>query len=386
MVVGAQDYHEGRNQDPASVGVQALDKLTLEVKLVNPVAYFPYVMYTDISFPLPRQPIERFGDDWWRPEHIISNGAFRLAELDPETGFILDRNPDYHGEFLGNIQRIEMILLDNQTERNHAYLENRVDFTFSREAISTEMSPAEKYAVRNLSVRFLLINPLFQPLDDVRVRRALSLALDRSKQFKELSFRPAYGGIIPPGMAGHSPDIGLSYDPETARRLLAEAGYPNGQGFPVLKGSVPYNIEAYASEILSQFQIELGIEAEVDIRNRPMSLFQNYSFALLSWIANYPDPDNFLRQSNINYCLKKAGWQDVELDDLLETAAGFTDRSQRLALYRRADHLFVTERVLVIPTNYEDSGLIYLAKPWVKNFKFNLLGHFRYSKIIIADH
>jgi ABC-type oligopeptide transport system substrate-binding subunit/class 3 adenylate cyclase len=386
-VSGAQDYHEGRNQDQDGIGVRALDALTLEVKLIKPVAFFPYIIAHPVSYPLHRRVVESFGDDWWKPEHIISNGAFRLVEFDPESGYTLERNPEYYGEIPGNIQRIERKGSDGLEEIKRAYLEDRVDVAYARRVdIPVKVSPEERYDKRTLFTSFLLINPFHPPFDDWRVRQALSLALNRAHLSNRLAIPLAYGGIIPPGMAGHSPDIGLHYDPETARRLLAEAGYPGGQGLPVFKGITYIHHGDVLSEIISQWQAELGLQIEVDISQKPESQMAECSFGLFGWVADFPDPDNFLHQAIYSFHLGNIGWQDQEIDDLLETAASLSDRNQRMAIYRRVDRMLVIERALVLPMDYARGGLVYLVKPWVKNFKVNLIGHESIGEVIIEDH
>jgi oligopeptide transport system substrate-binding protein len=120
-VLGARDYREGRNPDPNSVGVHALDPFTLEVRLVTPVAYFIYLVAQPLTFPLPLKIVKEYGPEWWKPEHIISNGAFRLAEWDEAHG-LMRRNPDYFGEFSGNLDQFVWKTADDPATALREYL------------------------------------------------------------------------------------------------------------------------------------------------------------------------------------------------------------------------------------------------------------------------
>ncbi|MBP1703726.1 MAG: 4-phytase, partial [Chloroflexi bacterium] len=392
-IVGAEDYHLGRYPDPDIVGVHALEPYELEVNLLKPVAYFPYIICLPVTFPLPRNAIETFGDDWWKPEHIVSNGAFRLISFTSGTSLVLERFAGFHGEFQGNLNSIQYLGSEDYSgfgdpiEGKNAYLENRADIT--RVPVSTNLTdipPEEKYQFRDLSVGYLVINPILPPFTDLRLRKALSLALDRDRLFKNLSLPPVYGGVIPPGMPGHTPMIGVCYDPETARRLISDAGYPNGSGLPIINAISYKHLSLYFSEIIDQWRDELGIQVKLEISGRPERQIPNTHITLVGWIADFPDPDNILRQSSFNVYLHMAGWQDRQYDQLIQTAASLPDRRKRMALYRQADRLVVIEQVLILPLEYSSSNVITLVKPWVKNYTVNLLSHDSVNQVIIEDH
>jgi oligopeptide transport system substrate-binding protein len=383
-VVGARLYHEGQNPDPECIGVRALDDLTFEVRLVQPVAYFPYVLSLPVTFPLPRPVIERFGDSWWQPEHIVSNGPFRLAAFDSQRGGTMERNSGYHGEFHGNIYRIEWKLIPEPDERLHAYLDDRADIIRMPSFEYPISLPGEQKRVfPYLFSRFILFNPTCPPFDDIRIRRAFALALDRSKISKLTGFPSLRGGMIPPGIPGHSPEIGLGYDIEAARRLLSEADFAGSLVPPVIIGGhaqVPSGSNPWAIALADGWRASLGVDIELENRT---SGPQN--FVLLGWIADYPDPDNFTRNFSALFHLRYWGWWDAGFDRLVDAAAQTADRTQRLAMYRQADRQLVSEQVLVLPVDYAGTTT-YLVKPWVKSFKVNALAIPFYKDIIIEDH
>src|SRR4030042_214091 len=126
-VLGARDYHEGVNRDPASVGVRALDRLTLEVRLEQPVAYFPFIATMPGTYPLPPKTVEELGKTWWQPDTIVSNGPYRLEKYDPHHGVFLVRNSGYYGNFTGNADQVEWTIFQNVEEMIQAYIERRID-------------------------------------------------------------------------------------------------------------------------------------------------------------------------------------------------------------------------------------------------------------------
>jgi ABC-type transport system substrate-binding protein len=158
--------------------------------------------------------------------------------------------------------------------------------------------------------------------------------------FKVLATPPVYGGLIPPGMPGHSPDIGLVYDPETSRRLLAEAGFPGGVGLPVFRGHAFPGSQPYIKHMISQWWTELGIRFDFDFADRSATDREIYALSFFGWIADFPDPDSFLSQFIHLY---QVGWQTKEYDELITVAASLADRGQRMAIYRQADRLLVVD-------------------------------------------
>jgi ABC-type oligopeptide transport system substrate-binding subunit/class 3 adenylate cyclase/tetratricopeptide (TPR) repeat protein len=397
-IVGAREYRDGRNPDANSVGVRAVNPLTLEVRLSTPVAYFIYLVAQPITFPLPLTTVEEFGDDWWKPEHIISNGAFRLVEFDAGHGG-LERNPDYFGEFSGNLDQYRWTFLDDPAAVLRAYRIGQADYTWGLALADLQgVVPANEFIpiIQPLAVWGLSLHPDQPPLDDLRVRRALIHAIDRQKLMQAYgSHLPLMsGGLVPPGMAGHSPELALEFNLERARQLLEEAGYPNGKKLPVLKylyhKDEPVRLRI-SEELRRQWFDHLGIHIELV----PMSInvpgswiVEGFHIEFTGWSADYPDPDNFLRQSSFYLNPWGRGWRHPYLEQLLGEAARTTDRARRLAMYREVDRILVKEEAVAVPITY-DAGRGYygdLLKPWVKDLKHNALGSFSLKAIVIEPH
>ncbi len=379
-IQGARAYRLGINLDPIRVGILALDPLTLEVRLETPIAYFIYLMALPVAFPLPRHVVQQVGDDWWKPPHVQSNGAFRLVEYTP-TLIQFIRNPDYFGEFPGNLDGIDLHsfkFLDPAIVQQ--FLQDDLDVSVEVNLAGMPLSVPKdlQFQESPLSINALVFNPAQPPMDDPRVRRAIAQGLDY-QVFMEMIFEgrdiQRNGGAVPSRMAGYSPELGLPFDLPLARRLLAEAGFPEGKGLPVLKlgfWAKPPGMD----EMYRQFEANLGIHAEhIPIPFPPRSdSLRDLHMTIKNWAVDYPDPDSILRQSDLVRFPKDFGWVHPRFDQLIEEAASSRDRLRRLALYREADRILVNEEVVVVPLSRGIHLGVNLIHPWVHGFEPHPLG------------
>jgi oligopeptide transport system substrate-binding protein len=378
-VLGARAYRLGLNPDLRSVGVRALDEATLEVRLESPAPYFIYLMANPVAFPLPAQVVERYGEDWWKPPLGVYNGAFRLSEA-TSNSYRFARNPDYFGDFRGNLDGFVAEIFSYDTPAVvQRFLEK--DLHVCTANLAMEKTPVpEKLQVleQGLVTSALMFNPGLPPMQDVRVRKALAHGLD-FKPINDLLLqgREAHraGGAVPMGLAGYSPELGLPYDLPLSRNLLAEAGFPGGAGFPVLKFGL-FARPPGTDEMARQLETNLGIHCEIVPHAFPLERadWNNLHLTVINWVADYPDPDSYLRQSHLVTYPQESGWSHPGFEQLVDEARKSTDRPRRLALYREADRILVEEQAIIIPINHSVGVGTYLVQPWVRGFEQNALG------------
>jgi ABC-type oligopeptide transport system substrate-binding subunit/class 3 adenylate cyclase len=335
-IKGAQDFEQLRISDPRQVGDHALDSFTLEVQLEHPVSYFPHLLSNAMTFPIPKHVVERYGADWTNPEHIVTNGPFQLLEKDEQGSYVFVRNPLYHGRYDGTCDRVQYDLVD-PSQIEQLYETNTLDVMHLEHAgFENGRRLRSKYADDFISLpragHSFLAFDISQPhLQDVRVREALCLAVDLEKLAhvvtRGFNF-PATGGIIPPGIPGHSPGIGFSFDPERARELLAEAGFPNGKDFPLLEAmSHKTPARAVMTEYLrAQWQKILGIDTRWLLTDQyfDILLANPPPLRLTGFVATIPDPDYFLSVGWPAF----STWDHQEFEGLLSEGKASNNQSE----------------------------------------------------------
>jgi ABC-type oligopeptide transport system substrate-binding subunit/DNA-binding SARP family transcriptional activator len=373
---GAEDFHQGRVTGSEQVGISAADAFTLVVELEGPCGYFPYIVGDPITFAVPRHVVEREGNGWTEPGRIVTNGAFQLESWDRPSGKTIHfrRNPRYFGKFRGNIERVTLAFHQNELDMYQSFAAGELDRV---EFLIPQLQEDEWHHYREVgqlhiapvpfvdAVYFVTDRP---PFDNPDLRRAFALSTHRAKLAREIENQlPATGGYIPPGLPGHSPEIGLPYDPEEARRILAAAGYPEGRGFPpvgLLLGLV--GLETGDNLVFDFLQEMWRENLGVTIQKRwdesasvDFEACQDFHFFFVGWFADYPDPASFLQT---NFLIGQSHWQNPIFEALIEEGRRTLDQGQRVELYRQADGV-LTEEAVVLPLFY---GHIYeLRKPWV---------------------
>jgi ABC-type oligopeptide transport system substrate-binding subunit/class 3 adenylate cyclase/ribosomal protein L40E len=374
-IKGARAFHRGEVADPDRVAVRALDEFTLLVELEGPTGYFLQLLAEQAASPVPRHVVEAHGAAWTETGNIATSGAFRLVSWQRGELMVMARNPGYHGRFTGNVERVELSLVSDWSSALEKYEADRLDAFDLAELPPAERDPArerhagEYVSLPQLSTHYVGFGVPRPPFDDPRVRQALVLAIDR-QALAEVHMRgygsPATGGFVPPGVPGHSPGIGLPCNPERSRQLLADAGYPGGRGFPNVE-AVRYGGDVLGDYLQRQWRENLGIEitwqtieftAFLDglLTGEPAHIW------ISRWIADYADPDSFLRTCPIQL---RSRWRNEAYHRLVERGRRMMDQEQRTDLYRRADRILMEEAVIA-PLLY--GRLHFLVKPWVKRY------------------
>lgn len=391
---GASAFRRSEIAGSDQVAVWAIDAVTLRVELEGPTNYFPHLLAFPTTFPIPRHAVEKHGEVWAEVGHIVTNGPFRLADWRRDEAMTLLRNPTYHDPLRGNIERIELVLSATPAILLQMYGANALDLLHLHLLPASDMDRArQRYTADYISGPQLLTDYIWfnnitrSPFNDLRVRQALALAIDK-KKLANVTLRgyvyPATGGFVPPGMPGHTPGVGLPYDPERARHLLAEAGYPGGRGFPMAEALNRPSHEPLAKYCCLAWQEVLGIDIPWETVSLA-TLFERYDhlppdLALGLWVADYPDPDCYLR-----ICIESENpdWNNPTYERLIETARRVTDQAERMRLYEQAERI-LAEEAPIISLTYGRVPL--LLKPWVKGYQLSTMKGQFWKDIMIEPH
>jgi oligopeptide transport system substrate-binding protein len=377
-IVNAYEYNTGQLTDAEKVGVRALGPWILEVNLKKPIVYFPSITTFMVTFPQRRDLIEQYEDHWTDPENLVTNGPFRLTEWRHEYKVILEVNPDYFGG-RSQLDRIQMFIVNEPTTALTLYETGDLDMVrLSPEAMSFYEQSPEFQRTPLLRVYYYGFNVEKAPFNDLRVRRAFSMSVDREEFPRVLKGGEiATTSWIPPKMFAYNPEIGLKFYPEGARRLLAEAGYPGGEGLPPI--TVVYDTgqinNLIAENLQAQWQRNLHIR--VDLDNQEWKVFlkrlktDTPQIFRLGWGADYPDPDNFMALFTTQSGNNNTHWGNPRYDDLIAKAASEPNPIQRGSLYDEAQRILTEKDVAIMPLFAAVQNT--LIKPYVKGLELNAM-------------
>ncbi len=374
-VKGAHDYNSGRLRDPEGIGVRALDALTLEVELERPLVYFPSITTFMVTFPARRDVIETHGEAWTEPENLVTLGPFRLASWEHEYKIVL-RPYDAYFEGRPALERIVAYMVNEGSTALILFEQGILDLVRVPPLEIRRFVDRPGYRrIAALRGYYYGFNTKLPPFDDARVRRAFSMAVDRSELPKILrGGEIAASYWIPPGMPHFNPRIGLSFDPEGARRLLAEAGV-DPETLPPVR--VVYNTDQthrlVAQNMQEQWQRNLGVRVELQSREWKVFLrelaTQPPPVYRLGWGADYPDPDNFMNLFTSYSANNHTGWGNPRYDRLVEQAATERDATVRQRLYDEAQRILVEGDAPIAPLFV--SAINLLVDDRVRNFEPN---------------
>jgi oligopeptide transport system substrate-binding protein len=362
-VRNAERFNTGALKDFSQVGVKALDSHTLRVELEHPTPFFLELCCLWTLLPVHLPTVARYGDDWIKPGHIVSNGPFTLQAWQLNYRIRLQKNPAYWDQAHVRLQTVDLLPTDNSITAYNFYASKVADLILDKGLTPPSLIPELKkrpdfHAGPFLGDYFIRFNVTRKPFDDVRVRQAFALVIDRERIIQKITQAgepPAYS-FTPPGTAGGYQPPGMPpRDPEKARRLLAEAGYPGGKNFPTvtyLFDSRKLN-EDIAVEIQSMLTRELGIR--VELQKQEWKVYLNsmskldYDFCRSSWVGDYNDPNTFLDCFLTNGGNNRTGWSSSEYDQLIADAAREPDEARRAAIFQKAENLLLNQGTPIVP-------------------------------------
>jgi oligopeptide transport system substrate-binding protein len=382
-IQGADEFIEGKATTVR--GLKAIDRYTLRLALKEPFAPSLTVLGLANAAVVPQEEVERLGDRF--AQAPVGAGPFKLMRWEPGKQIILEAYEHYYEgrPFLDTV----VFKIGGTFEKTFArFLAGNLDEAIIPSGKTQEVYNDPRYRQYQLLRRptlgllFIGFNTQLKPFDDKRVRQAFNYGVDKEaivRKITQMGSLPA-NGVLPPGMPGHDPDLqGYSYDPTKAKQLLAEAGYPNGAGFPVVHLWTVSKAESTKAELAAyqRYLAELGVQLDIhfiDEWTRYTEMLQRGELQMFryAWYADLPDPDNFFfpllySTGQPNYMR----YHNRQVDRLLERAREELDYAQRVILYREAERVVMEDAPWITQHNH---SFEYLYQPHVQGVEVSLLG------------
>ena len=388
-IVGCQEWREAdvASADLAPLqaaveeSVTAIDERTLQITLTQAAGYFPYVMATWVTYPSRQDLVEAGGATWWQnPDTYIGNGPFKLVSHTPGEEWTFERNDSYFRGSPG-IARLVFREIDNTQTEFLAYQQGELDLIAPAASflpqIEADSALSEQFhRAVGANTYYFAFNMAAPPFDNLQVRQAFAAALNRQQYIDQIRSgvgQPA-GTFLYEGIPGYQTDYQQTYDPERAKALLAEAGYPEGEGFP--QQQLRYIADDAASQQQATFwqqniQDVLGIELELvplestELQSLRTNRDPSLTIYLGNWFEDYPHPQNWLSlvfgQGSTRSPL---GWNDPTYNDLV-TQADALPIDEAIPLYQQAD-AYLMEQAPIAPYFHNEN--LVLIQPSLQGY------------------
>ena len=391
MIYGVKNgeaINKGKIKDTAQLGVRALDDYTVEITLENPAAYFPAVAGMWMLRPLPRHAIEQHGDKWTEAGNMISNGPYQLVSWAKGDKLVLKKSASYFEAGKVAIQEIHYLIVTESTTGLALYENGDLDLMGARNYLPIPSPDLPRIKADSILSREFTVGPALctyyygfnnsrPPMDNKLVRKAFSASINRQLLIDKVvrgEQTPATTFTRPPifGSVDPKEGVGIGYNPEQARKWLAEAGYPNGNNFPevVLMHNTSENHAKIAQAIQQMWRRTLNVN--IRLENQEWKVYLKTTkensgphIFRLGWCADYPDANNWLLEVfHPTKATNRLKWDNAEFASVTERAQLSGDPKERLALYRRAEVILNEEQAAIAPIYFYTSPT--LTKPYLK--------------------
>jgi oligopeptide transport system substrate-binding protein len=384
-IIGVKEKLAGTATEVA--GVKVIDPLTLTITIDKPRPYFLGKLTYPVYFPVPKEVVE-IDKEISQISEMVGTGPFKVAEYVPDQLVALEKFVEYHGGE-PQVDRIERPVVKDPATRLNKYKSGELDLVMleRQDVLALQDDPQFKDQLQFFprpSMWYLGINVKeYPPFAKRDVRRAFAMAVDKEQIVKEVlsGINTVANSVVPPGVLGYREDAkDIKYNPEEAKRLLAAAGYPNGQGMPELtmyfREQRP-DIRIVAEAAAAQIKENLGVEVKLrtlewrnylDRHNK-----KELPFYHMRWAADYLDAENFLSVLLATYGGEnKTNYSNPEYDALTSRADSILDEPERLRLYAQAEDIVLQDAIFIPIYFQRDAELI---SPKVKGLRESLFGH-----------
>lgn len=401
-IKGAEDFNAGKEKTADKLGVKATDDYTLEVTLEAPCHYFLYMTAFPTYYPLNQKVVKADNEGWSaKPETYVGNGPFKMVKWDHKSKVELVPNEGYWDRANVKLDKLVFTMVEELSTELTMFEAGQLDVTndvAESEIPRMRTSPAW-HPVPNLGTYYYLFNVTKKPTNNVKVRQALSLAIDRKviveKILNNAGFIPATA-FVPPGLPDPSnggkdyreakPGYFAEFDPVAARKLLAEAGYPDGKGFP--KIDILYNTNDRHKKIAEAIQAMWKTNLNIDVvaSNQEWGVYLdnrtklNYFTSRAGWIGDYYDPMTFLDMWTSTSGNNDTGWKNKKFDEIISKAKKTSDNAERFKLMHEAEDLMMADQIVCPIYYYVEPKMV---RETLKGAWFSMLSLHDYSRATI---
>ncbi|HVV71641.1 MAG TPA: peptide ABC transporter substrate-binding protein, partial [Verrucomicrobiae bacterium] len=389
-IKNAEAYYNGAVADPSLVGVHALDPHTVQVELNTPLAFFLDLCCFPVLSIVPKKAIETYGDRWITTLPLPSSGPFELVTWRLNDKIRLRKNPRYWAADHTMTEVIDLLPTASPNTALNLYETHAADVIWDKDLVPVELMDVlsrrpDCHSFDYLGTLFYRFNVTRKPFNDARVRRAFALATDRQRIVSKLTFggEKAAFHFVPDGVADYHSPAGLELDVDKARRLMAEAGFPGGEGFPHLEYTY-YSSAGGGAQIQGKIAVELqqmwktALGVDVGLRQIERKIFYSaqsrldYDLCASSWVGDYNDANTFLDMFMSQSGNNRTGWSDARYDELVRKADGQSDVKARAELFQQAESLLISEQTPIVPI-YFYAGFMLFRDQEVHGLYPNLL-------------
>jgi oligopeptide transport system substrate-binding protein len=383
-IKGAEDFEKAFAQDPKSadystVGIEVVSDKVLKVTLRNPTPFFPDLTAFAPYWPMNERamtPYRRvdargvvtYDATFMRPPNLVSNGPFKVTSWEPKVGQMLVQNEHYWDRANVRSRTIQSLTIEDELLAFEKYDRGEIDWLADMTGnIASKMRDAGRKDVKifpSFGTYFYTFNcsdvlpgNRRNPFRDMRVRQAFTMAIDKQPIVDNITKldEQICSVYVPPTFEGYNHPEGLPFDPERARQLLADAGYPGGRSFPSVK--LLFNPEFNQHKLIAEYirrewQEKLGVTVELEsveiVQFRERLNKKDYDVARASWYGDYMDISTFTDKYRSTSLNNDSNWRNAEYDELLNKAEAEVDPQKRADLLAQAENILVTE-VPILP-------------------------------------
>jgi oligopeptide transport system substrate-binding protein len=404
-IKNGQAYNEGKIKDPAELGIKVINDYTLQVTLEAPTPYFTFLTGFPTLMPVHKKFVEADPKGWFtKPETYIGNGPFKLAKWEHQSKLELVKNPLYWDAKKVKLEKVVLSLVDSNTTEEAMFETNQLDVLDNIPLPSIERWKKDKgYRVDPyIGTYYYIVN--CEKVKDKRVRQALFLAIDRQTLVEKITKAgqiaayawtppgfpdPAKKGADFRGVGGNFVTTGdLKKDIERAKKLLAEAGYPDGKGLSL---EILYNTseshKRIAEFIQQQWKVNLGVETTMT--NQEWKVYLNtrdtgdFQVARAGWIGDYVHPMTFMDMHVTGGGNNDSKWGNKKYDELIGLAKATVDQKAAFKAMHEAEAIMMDEMPVIPLYFYTNPNVL---KPWVKNLNLSALGFWHFKEAWIEKH